>query len=347
MRRAFTLPLLLIVLVSGGCRSLSRELNDALPDFLRSTPGADEMKILADLKKAEEPAVEDSERQKEALAELRQVRADGDFEECADLAADFTDEWPSSSHDEEVRMLRADSLYRDDDWSECFAAWREYFERYPVSEHANTGMETLYRVGLEYIEGRRAAFFGVFSRVDKGEEILRYLVETFPGGARAADAQWLVARHSLQEGDWQAAAMDFQLLAERWPDSAWQSAALYYTSWCRYRAIKGAAYDPGMMRLAREGFERYLEQARHQGWAGEAKATLAELTELQAEHLLTVAEWYIDQGEPWAARWWLMKLDMTEATTRAGKKAKELLNSLPMPPAAATDTVAPPPAGNQ
>lgn len=333
MRRASTLLLLVGILLLGGCRSLSRELNDSLPEFLRSKPGADEMKLLAELKKGEEPAPADSEQQNAAFEEIRRVRAEKDFEECAELAADFTSEWPSGRFDEEVRMLRADSLYRDDDWSESFVAWREYFERYPVSEHANTGMETLYCMGLEYIEGRRSAFFGIFSRVAKGEEILRYLVETFPGGARAADAQWLLARYSLQENDWEAAALEFQLLAERWPESAWQSASLYYAAWCRYRAIKGAAYDPGLMRTAREGFERYLETARHQGWAGEAKATVEEIAELEAEHLLTVAEWYLDQGEPWAARWWLMKLDTTQASTAAGKRAKELLKTLPMPPA--------------
>lgn len=320
--------LLLILPFLASCRSLSREVNSALPPFLRSRPGGDEMKVFTELRAARTWSAEELERQARLAREVREAYTQGDWEECAELAVDYTEEFPVSEHDQQVRFVRADSLCRDDEWDLSFDAFKEFLALHPVSVHSEAAMQMLYRMGLECIEGRRTSFFGIFSRRARGEEILTALVETFPGGSRAADAQWALARHALLEEDWHAAAEKFALLSTRWPESEWSSAALYFTAWCRYRTVRGAAYDGATMQQAREGFERYLSEARHQGWAAQAKSAVQELRELEAGHLMVVAEWYLDQDRPWSARYWLNKLAVQHSTTEAGRRARQQLSAL-------------------
>ncbi len=324
-------PVLLLLLLPffASCRSLSREVNSALPDFLRASPGGEEMKLFKELHEGRAWSADDLERQDRLRSDIVQVYQSGDWEECGELVRGYIDDFAISRHDQELRFLLADSLYRDDEWDLSFDAFKEYLALYPVSSWSEPSMQIIYRMGLECIEGRRSAFLGIFGRRAKGVEMLRNLVETFPGGGRAADAQWALARYSMHEGDHVAAVEEFGVLVERWPESEWNAAALYYAAWCRYRLIKGEAYDGATMEQARDSFERYLREARHQGWADEARAALGEIVELEAQHQLTVAEWYLGMEKPWAARYWLTKLTVLHGSTAAGQRAKVLLDMLP------------------
>ncbi|MSR74308.1 MAG: outer membrane protein assembly factor BamD [Planctomycetes bacterium] len=328
MRKAPVL-LLLILPLCTSCRSLSRDLNKALPEFMRASPGGEEMKLFKELHEGRDWSADDLERQDRLHAEVVRVYTAADWEECAEQVRDYLDDYGLSRYDQELRFLLADSLYRDDEWDNAYDSFKEYLALYPVSSWSEPSMQILYRMGLGCIEGQRSAFLGIFGRRAKGVEILRMLVETFPGGSRAADAQWALARYSMSEGEYEAAALEYRVLTERWPESEWNSAALYYTAWCGYRQMKGAAYDAATMKHARESFERYLLTARQQGWAGEARAALTDISEMEAQHLLVVAEWYLDMDKPWAARFWLMKLSVLHASTAAGQKAKALLATLP------------------
>lgn len=339
-----------LIIIMTGCTGLGREINQALPEFLRSDPGQEEMAIFRQVRQAREWTEEDLAEQDRQVSEIARLRTEGDWDEAIDRIEDYLEQFPVSRHDENIRYWQGDSRYQNDEWERAYDAWREFTLLHPVSDY-NLGLtDTLYLIGKDFLAGNRSSFFGLFSRRGIGLKVLNHLIESFPSSPRAADAQWLLAQYHVEEEEWAEAEAAFEFIVDQYEASEWYQPSLYYVAYCRYRQVKGAAYDPEMMRKAKEGFELYLATAEEGSWRKEAHEIATQLEELRAEHVLGIGEWYMGQGKPYSARYYLMAVMTRFPTSAAAERAKQLLPETPTPdadirPAGAGEPGAEKPAG--
>lgn len=322
-----------LVIVLAGCTGLGREINQAMPEFLRSDPGEEEMMIFRQVRQARDWSQEDLAEQERQVAEITRLRSEGEWDDAVDRIEDYLEQFPVSSHDENVRFWRGDCSFRDDRWERAYEAWREFTLLHPISDYSVGLTETLYTMGKDFLEGNRSSFFGIFSRERIGVRVLNNLIESFPSSPRAADGQWLLAQYYLEEESWAEAESAFQFVVDQYATSEWHQPALYYVAYCRYRQVKGVPYDPRKMREAKEGFEVYLAKASEGSWRKEAHDIALEIEGLRAAHVLSIAEWYIDQGKPYSARYYLMAVMTRFPQSDAASRAKSLLPGTPAPEA--------------
>ena len=317
--------LVVVLLFAPACRSISRDVNSALPSIFRSEPGEEELERLAVLKRGRVEMTPEERAARQALVEdAKRVYAEGDFDGAADLFEDFLDEYPGTEFDEECRYLWGESHYRSGSFAAAYGAFKSYAVNFPVSSRAALIEERLYDIGRDYLEGNQSAFFGIFSNRSKGLEILNYLVETYPNAERADDAKWLVARFYVDDGDWEKAIPTFDFLVLQYKNSEWFPAARWFSAYCRYRRVKGDIYDPRVVEEARRGFVEYVKENPAGEWRAQAESIIAELDASAAERMLQIGEWYVDQDKPYSARFYFLRVKQLWPTSEAAKRAEVL-----------------------
>jgi len=325
-------PLALLITLTG-CTGLSREINQALPDFLRSDPGEAEMAIFRQVRQAREWSDEDLAEQDRLVAEIAALRGEKEWSDAVDHIDEYLEQFAVSRHDEKVRYWLGDCQFQGDEWERAFNSWRDFTLLHPVSDY-NVGLtETIYLIGREFLAGNRSRFFGIFTRTGVGLRILNHLIESFPSSPRAADAQWTLAQYHVKDEAWPDAEAGFAFIVEQYEASEWYHPSLYYLAYTRYRQVKGQKYDPEMMRRAQADFETYLARSPDGAWRSDAEEITQELEELRAGSILNVGEWYLDQGKPYSARYYLMATITRFPTSAAAARAKVLLPQTPAPAA--------------
>jgi outer membrane protein assembly factor BamD (BamD/ComL family) len=314
----------------AGCAGLGRRVNQSLPEFMRGEPGAEEKERIQTLQQRLQAPAGASAARTRAFERAKRAYEACQFDCAADFFEDFLDEYPSSEFDEEARFLLGESHYRDDDYTEAFAAYKAHAERYPVSNRAPCIEERVYRMGCSFLSGRRKSFLGIFSNRGLGEEMFLWIVETYPNAPRADDAQWALGRYYVSEADWPKAAGAFDLLVKQYPGSEWFPAGTYFSGYTRYRQVKGTVYDQAIVRESRKRFAQYVAQFPEGPWRSQAERLICVLDDVAAQKLLNVARWYVGQGCRWAARYYLERLIKLYPASRAAARGSALLATLPV-----------------
>jgi TolA-binding protein len=327
---AFSLAALLVALTA--CSGLGRSVNSALPEFMRGDPGEEEKERIGALQQRLAAPPGASAARTAAFNQAKCAYDQRRFDDAADLFEDFIDDFPSSEFDEEARFLLGESHYFDNDYADAFAAYKDYATAYPVSNRAPHIEERVYKMGCCYLSGKRRTFMGLFTSRGTGEEMFIWLVETYPNGSRADDAQWNLGRYYMSDQDWAKAAAAFDFLVKQYPTSEWLPAARYHTAYTRYRQVKGTVYDQNIVREARKRFVSYIEDYPDGSWRASAERLLCILDNVAAQKILKVAEWYVSQGKPWSARYYLERLFKLYPDSNAAACGRPLYARLPVNP---------------
>lgn len=331
-RRTPTLILAASLLVLSACSGLGRRVNSALPEFMRGEPGQEEQERVLLLQQRLSAPPGASAARTAAFNRAKCAFDQRRFDDAADLFEDFIDDFPSSEYDEEARFLLGEAHYFDDDFSNAYSAYKDYAVAYPVSNRAPTIEERVFKMGCCYLSGKRKTFLGLFSNKGTGEEMFIWLVQTYPNGPRADDAQWNLAQYYVCERDWAKATAAFDFLVKQYTTSEWLPAARYYTAYTRYRQVKGTRYDQAIVREARKRFTSYLEDFPDGQWRASAEKLIGILDCIAAQKILNVAEWYIAQGKPWSARYYLQRLITLYPASKAAACAHPIYARLPVTP---------------
>lgn len=331
-----------LVVLTSGCRSLRRDINASLPEFMRSDPGADQREIIQRARRARDYTVAERERQAEEVVRIRAIAEGDDPEDTIDEIELFLEEFPDSEYDEELRMLLVEEFLRDDEYAEAWVALREFGERFPVSERSPRVLELGLVIGKSYLAGEHSYFFGLFGNERRGREVLEWLVRSYPASLTAAEAQWTLANDAIDRSEFQEAALSFDFFVQQYPTSAYVERAYYLRAWSRWRLVKGVFYDPEIKRIAREQFQEFLDRSpEDMELAADAIAKRDELFEMEASYHLEVARWYEDQGRPFSARFYYAKVDDLFPESAAAAEARAALSEVSVE-APIAEPVAPP-----
>ena len=320
--------LLLALSFLSGCRSLGREVNQALPEFLRSDPGAEEIERFEQRRRVANRTPEELSRAQTDFEEAKAYFATEEWEQAKTALELFLESYPDTPNDKEARLLLVKADLKADEYSDARKQWTDYVKFYPVSEFGEEVERIGFEMAMSYVRGEQDFLF--FSESFEGIKILKEIGANFPGGVFADDSYWEAGQYFFEEdNDWIEAATSYRMIVDKYPDSPWAARAHYNLALSLLNRVKGAEYDQKLIGETIKEFEAYLTKHPEGDRRDEAATHIKELTSMLAEKHVLIADWYIGQDMPRAARFYLLRAMKLYPGTPEAAEAERLLATLP------------------
>ncbi len=141
---------------------------------------------------------------------------------------------------------------------EAFKAYQLLIDKYPFSGKIQEAVERQYRIGEEFVSGRRKGMSAVFAPENPGVEIFSKVVENSNYGPLADKAQYKLGLVLKSLSRYYEAEEAFFKLIKTYPDSEWVPAAQFQIAACRSAVSQGPDYDQGATREAKERFQDFV-----------------------------------------------------------------------------------------
>ncbi len=319
--------MLIVVAISSaalsGCSGLGRKINQALPEFLRSDPGEQEIERLGQRRRALSRSTDEVAQIRLLYEQALAMQKRGEHEEAAEAIEQLLEVYPDSSYDQAARLLQVRAYIGDDEYFDAAVALRSFLERHPVSERSGEVEDLAYLMAEGYLSGEQDLW--IFDRRGDGIKLLEDLVIHFPNGRLADDAWWRIAQFHLEDEKWIEAQAAFDAIVDRHKESEWAPIALYYRGFCRFQRIKGVEYDIENMREALKDFNLYVKQYPAAEEAADAREKVVQMREMIAQKNLSIARWYEGRGDIGAARFYFHYIVARLDGTRAAEEARAAL----------------------
>lgn len=315
------------VLVLSGCSGFGRKFNQALPEFLRSDPGADEIERYQTRVRVLNRSEEDERLANEAFAEVKAVYDAESWNDAADDIEDFLKDFPDTKDDKEARWLLVQSHRNDDEADECARAINAFIDRYPISDYNDRVEDTAFELATEMINGEHDGL--LYSEEDTGIALFEKLVVSFPRGRHAATSFWRVGNFYFDEGRFAEAEGAYASIIENYPESEWAGRAQFNRGLSLYRAIKGVDYDQRVKTRSIEEFENYLAKYPEGDRQEEAQSYIKDVRNQLCEREVNIGAWYEGQGFPRAARYHYLRGLTLYPDTETAQGLDERIAALP------------------
>ena len=214
-------------------------------------------------------------------------------------------------------------------YDDCLETIEEIRQEKPDAATVSQLIKRQYEIGTAYITGTRRRFFGIsVSAENAGVEILDDLVERFPYQAYSDDSLYHIAAYYYRREEYLEAEVVYERLIRDYPQSDWAGVAEYQIGASALSRLKGADYDFAPVEIAERRFRRYLRLYPGGDHARQADEGLAKISELRAEKLFGIAQFYQREGKTNAVRTYLQRLIRDHPETRVAVKARELLRRI-------------------
>lgn len=217
----------------------------------------------------------------------------GEFETAAELFETVATEFPKSPRAEDSQFYLALSYYKDGEHSDAVKLFKDFAKNHTRSSHLPAVEETLFEIGLDYLDGRAKGFLGIFTSESSGVEVLEHVLTTFPRGKRGIDSQRILANYYFADGDWPAALAEYQQLSKNYPRSEWKPVSDFRVGLCYLEQSRGWEYDRDLLVKARTTFEGYIHEFPEGANVEEARRHVTEITATLAEKDYRKAALYI------------------------------------------------------
>ncbi len=260
-----------------------------------------------------------------------------DYEDAQDAFEEFVERYADSSYAEEAAFLLTKSVLAQGDAKQTFLLYKQFLKDYPLSEHLPEIEENLYAIGLDYLEGRRKGFLGIFGGESIGIDVLEYVVETFPRGKRGVDATRVLGNYHYDHEEWPDAIAEYGELRKNYPESEWKSLADFRIATSYFNQIRGAEYDRDLCDKAREEFSNYIRLFPEGSQIQVAREKLRTARELLSHKDYLIGRFYVSNGKPDAAvRYYRSAVEALPECEWAERSRVELHRLVPPPSAKAS-----------
>lgn len=314
-------------LVLGGCGSFGREFNQALPDFLRSDPGAEELERYQARIRVLNRSEEETAQARAAFDQAKALYDDDDFNGAARAFKLFIEDYPDTINDRMARHLMIRSYIEEEDATDARIAITEFVRLYPISELNAEIEKSAWQLGNEYLDGQHNWF--LFTQETDGVALLKLIVLNFPNGHHADEAQWRLGNYLYDQDNFLEAEAAYATIVERYNRSVWAPRALFNQGLCRLAMCKGPAYDQENMYDGIRLFERFIDNYPEDERKEEALQHIKFFQDTLAQKLVLIADWYVGQDHPSAARFYLSKCLREWPNSETAIEAKAMLETLP------------------
>jgi outer membrane protein assembly factor BamD (BamD/ComL family) len=221
-----------------------------------------------------------------------------------------------------ARFYQAECLYRQGDLWSAFDVYEQFLKEYGTSNRRRAAVEREYAIGqaLE-AQGRRS----------RAEDVMEAVAHNASNGPVADDALMFLGRAQLDRESFEDARTNFDLVAQGYPKSKWNRAAIFMSGVTDLRHSRFAPDNEMLLERAQRAFEIYLRDQPDGQFADEAKRLLAECKEKEAQTLLDVAHFYEKRHAPAAAAVYYKMVRTEHPESALAETAKAALDRLEPP----------------
>ncbi|MGI8432451.1 MAG: outer membrane protein assembly factor BamD [Chthoniobacterales bacterium] len=197
--------------------------------------------------------------------------------------------------------LASDSLFRYSkilesrgDLIKAARSYRALMEFYPNTEHFAEAIESQFRIGELYVNGKKVKILGLplATSMDQAVEIFAAIVRSAPYGRYTARAQFDIGRAREKQASGDLAINAYQAVVEKFPNDPLAVDAQYQIGYIWLKAASGGSYDPNATEQARTAFQDFLFRFPKSEKAPQARQNLERLSQRQTGSSLAVAQFY-------------------------------------------------------
>lgn len=173
--------------------------------------------------------------------------------------------------------------------------YRALMEYYPRTEHFQEAIEAQFRIGEQYLNGKKIKLLGIpiSSSKDTAVNIFAAIVRSAPYGRYTARAQFDIGRaRELQGGAADLAIEAYQSVVDKFPNDPLAVDAQYQIGYIWMQEARRGSYDPKAAEHARTAFEDFLFRFPNSEKVPQAKENLRRLEKRQTDSSLAVAQYY-------------------------------------------------------
>jgi len=186
---------------------------------------------------------------------------------------------------------------------EAYLEYQRVIDKYPFSERIPEIIEREYKIAELFMSGAKRKALGVPLPVDNPAiEIFNRVVENSTYGPLAPKAQYKLGLVLKSLSRYYEAEEAFNKVISNYPNSEWAEAAKFQIAVCRASVSRGADYDQGAAKEAKDKFEEFVKEHPDASLSREADKNIGQLKEKEAEANYDIAYFYEKQKQFEAAK---------------------------------------------
>lgn len=202
--------------------------------------------------------------------------------------------YPRSNHAAEATFQAAKLTEDGGDLLKAAAIYRGLMEAYPQTPHFQEAIESQFRIGEVYLNGKKKKILGVSigSTLDYAVEIFAAIVRSAPYGRYTARAQFDIGRAREKQESPDLAIDAYQSVVEKFPNDPLAVDAQYQIGYIWFAATRRGTYDQDAAEHARTAFQDFLFRFPKSEKAAQARENIALLEHRQNKGSLEIAKFY-------------------------------------------------------
>ncbi len=224
---------------------------------------------------------------------------------------------------ETARFYQAECLYRQGDLWSAFDVYEQFLQEYAASSRRRAIVEREYVIGQALEDQHQRSH---------AEDVMEAVAHNASNGPLADDALMFLGRAQLDRERFEDARTTFDLVAQGYPKSKWNRAAIFMSGVADLRHSRFVPDNETLLERAQRAFEIYLRDQPDGQFADEAKKLLSECKEKEAQTLMDVAHFYEKRGQPAAAAVYYKMVLAEHPESVSAESAKSALGPQDEPP---------------
>ena len=230
----------------------------------------------------------------ELFSQAEAAAQNGDLKRAIKIYKRMVKRYPRSNMAPEATFRAAKLTEQEGDLLKAAAIYRGLMETFPQTPHFQEAIESQFRIGEIYLNGKKKKILGVpvGSTMDDAVEIFAAIVRSAPYGRYTARAQYDIGRAREKEGSNDLAIDAYQSVVEKFPNDPLAVDAQYQIGYIWLAATRAGTYDPDAADRARTAFQDFLFRYPKSEKAAQARENLALLDHRLVKGSLEIAKYY-------------------------------------------------------
>jgi len=260
------------------------------------------------------------------VVEAREKLASGDLDRAEEAADALLERTKDVKRKQEGLFIAGEVHFAQDEKVKAFRHYQELLHDFPWSPFVPKCEEHVFAIGAEQLSGEAwPLFHDLFSGRERGAEVMREFVASYPSSSRADDALAALAGYRYSRKEFEEAARLYGQLASRFPESEWGDLAAFRRAECFKLAARGPGYDPTPLLHAARNYRRYLSDRPTGERRARAQADAREVDEQIAQGELKKAQFYVAREQERGARVHFANVALSFPETSAAEAARREL----------------------
>lgn len=231
----------------------------------------------------------------------------------------------------EALYLKATSEMGTEDYRAAHDDFQTLLSDYPGSIYAERALAGQYRVGEQYLAGKkRKALGGLFKIRDRdaGIKIMDDMTTDYADTPLAETAQLTKANYYYERGEFDLAQDEYARFARDFPRSRYHAKALLWSAYSALASFAGIRFDDAPLIEAQERFGQFLRSYPAQADQMQVPTAIEQIASTRADKTLDIGRFYERTGQPGAARYYYRATVRRWPNTPAAAEARNNLSKL-------------------